>query len=77
MVTILQSRATATEIREAIVNHVTSMRNATPSEIVDPIHEQFPANNYYEIKRIVKEMEKEQVLISHIIFGGLMVAKKA
>jgi len=76
MVTILQSRASANQIREAIVEHVSSMRNATPSEIVNPIQEKFPSNNYYEIKRIVKEMEKEQILVSHIIFGGLMVAQK-
>lgn len=64
-------RASAIEIRTAIINYVTSMGNLTPSEICVPMHFEFPHNNQYEIKRIVKEMEKDKDLVPDIVFGGL------
>jgi hypothetical protein len=71
---MIKTRATGIEIRKAILTYVSKMGNLTPSEIFYPINEVFPYNNHYEIKQIVKEMEKDNSLVPDLIYGGLRAA---
>jgi hypothetical protein len=68
-------RATAVEIRKAIITHVSSTRNILPKEIYPLMVNDFPKNNVYEIRSIVKEMQKDATLIPDIIYGGLTLAR--
>ena len=65
--------ATAREIKKAIIEHVSVQGNLAPSEIFTSMIDSFPNNNHYEIRYIVKEMQKENLLVNDIIFGGLRV----
>lgn len=67
-------KANATEIRDAIIRYVSERGSMSPSEIYVPATQNFPQNSYYEIKRIVKEMEKDKTLVPDIIFGGLTLS---
>lgn len=69
-----KTRATVEEIRTAILDYVSGMGNLTPSEIFYPISALFPQNNHYEIKQVVKEMQKDNSLVPDIIYGGLRLA---
>lgn len=68
-------RATAYEIKQAIIDFVLKTGNVTPSEIYVPITNSFPLNNHYEIRYIVKELQKEKTLVPDIIYGGLRVSQ--
>ena len=67
-------RVSATEIKTEILSCVKQGRNLTPSEIVANILVLFPAHSYYEMKFLIKEMQKDQWLVHDIIYGGLRVA---
>jgi hypothetical protein len=68
------TRVSATEIKTEILECVRKGRNLTPSEIVTSILALFPAHTYYEMKFLIKEMQKDQWLVHDIIYGGLRVA---
>lgn len=68
------TRVSATEIKTEILDCVERGRNLTPSEIVANILVLFPAHTHYEMKFLIKEMQKDQWLVHDIIYGGLRVA---
>ena len=68
------NRVSANEIKKEILSIVKNARNLTPSEIIEGIHEYFPRHTQYELKFLIKEMQKENELINDIIYGGLKVA---
>jgi hypothetical protein len=68
-------RASATEIRKAIINYVSLSGNILPKEIYPLMVNDFPRNNVYEIRNIVKEMQKDATLIPDIIYGGLTLSR--
>jgi hypothetical protein len=72
--TMLNARATTEQLREVILENVASRRNMSQSQIVRHMLEIFPDNSYYEVKYLVKEMEKEGYLTHDILYGGLRVA---
>lgn len=68
------SRVTATEIKKEILNCVKRGRNLTPSEIISIMQDHFPAHSHYEVRFLIKEMQKDHSLIHDIIYGGLKAA---
>ena len=68
------SRVTATEIKKEILNCVIRGRNLTPSEIITMMQDRFPAHNHYEVRFLIKEMQKDNSLVHDIIYGGLKAA---
>lgn len=69
--TMRKTRATVAEIRKAILDYVAEKGNLTPSEIFYPIGDAFPHNNHWEIRQLVKDLQKENALVPDIIYGGL------
>ena len=71
------NRVTAAEIKSEILSCVGRGRNLTPSEIVSNVMQLFPAHTYYEMKFLIKEMQKDRLLIHDIIYGGLRLPTKS
>lgn len=69
----MNSKATASEIKNNILNLVENKGTITQSKIYPHLENCFPFNNIYEMRRIVKEMMKDELLIHHPIFGGLTI----
>lgn len=66
-------KANALEIKNTIIDFISSHGRMSQSEIYPELETFFPYNNVYELRRIVKEMIKDNILIEDIIFGGLKV----
>ena len=64
-------KASAQSIRQRITRYVKTAGNLLPSEIYIKMSTLFPNNNDYEFRAVVKEMQKDKLLIPDIIYGGL------
>lgn len=72
----MNAKATARKIKSTITQKVEKTGNMVPSEIYTALSHIFPHNNYSEFKIIVKEMQKDKLLIPDIIYGGLTLPRK-
>jgi len=69
-----ENRVSIVEVKKEILESVKRGRNLTPSEIVRIVQNIFPSHSHYEIKFLVKEMQRENELVNDIIYGGLRAA---
>lgn len=67
----MSTKVKANRIKTVICQKVGHNRNMVPSEIYHTLSSLFPNNSYQEFKNIVKEMQKDRLLIPDIIHGGL------
>ena len=71
----MATRASAVRIKNAVLKTIQSEGSMVPSEISLALTNIFPHNTDWDFKRVIKEMQKDRLLIPDIIYGGLTLPR--